>query len=414
MHTPRKTVSQNMDATSIQEPQEKPAGAAYPSAGLQGKRLVSLDAFRGITIAAMILVNNPGTWAAVYPPLLHAEWHGWTPTDLIFPFFLFIVGVAVAFAYQKRLARGVDKGPLVRKAVRRTLILFGLGLLLAAYPFFTFAPEFGLRDFSVLRIPGVLQRIAVCYFAVTILFLYTKPRVEYVTAGIILFGYWAAMTLMPVPGYGVGILDEPAGTFAGYLDRIIFGDHLWSQANREWDPEGFLSTFPAIVTTLIGVWTGRLLLSDRAPLEKTVRMLVWGLAALTAGYVWSWFFPINKALWTSPYVLLTGGLGMCGLAVCYWIADVRGNTRWTKPFVEYGVNAITVYVLSGLIVTTMLTIRIPTGPGSSTSLQAWIFRNVFMPLGPDKLGSLLYALTFVAGMYLIARWMYKRNIIVKV
>ena len=362
----------------------------------------------------MILVNNPGTWAAVYPPLLHASWHGWTPTDLIFPFFLFIVGVAVAFAYQKRLARGVDKGPLLRKAARRTLILFGLGLLLAAYPFFTFSPEFALRDFSVLRIPGVLQRIAVCYFAVTVLFLYTKPRVEYIVAAVILFGYWAAMTLVPVPGYGVGILDDPAGTLAGYLDRVIFGDHLWSQANREWDPEGFLSTFPAVVTTLIGVWTGRLLLSERPALEKTVRLLVWGLAALTVGYIWNWFFPINKALWTSPYVMLTGGLAMCGLGVCYWIADVRGKTKWAKPFVEYGVNAITVYVLSGLFVKTLLTIQVSTGGGESTSLQAWIFNNVFAPLGPDQFASLLYALTWVTGMYLIARVMFKRNLIVKV
>lgn len=401
-----------MAITSL--PEAEASSQIYPSPALHQQRLVSLDAFRGITIAAMILVNNPGTWAAVYPPLLHAAWHGWTPTDLIFPFFLFIVGVAVAFAYQKRLARGVAKGPLVRKAARRTLILFGLGLLLAAYPFFTFSPEFGLRDFSVLRIPGVLQRIAVCYFVVTLLFLYTRPRVEYIVAGVILFGYWAAMTLITVPGYGAGILDEPAGTLAGYLDRVVFGEHLWSQANREWDPEGFLSTFPAIVTTLIGVWTGRLLLTDRPALEKTVRMLVWGLAALTAGYVWNWFFPINKALWTSPYVLLTGGLGMCGLAVCYWIADVRGRKKWAKPFVEYGVNAITVYVLSGLLVQTILTIQVPGGDGSSTSVQSWIFQNIFQPIGPDAFGSFLYALTWVAAMYLIAHVMYRRNIIVKV
>lgn len=401
-----------MATTSL--PEAKAPSQIYPSPGLHQQRLVSLDAFRGITIAAMILVNNPGTWAAVYPPLRHAAWHGWTPTDLIFPFFLFIVGVAVAFAYQKRLARGVPKGPLVRKAVRRTLILFGLGLLLAAYPFFTFSPEFGLRDFSVLRVPGVLQRIAVCYFVVTLLFLYTRPRVEYILAGVILFGYWAAMTLIPVPGYGAGVLDEPAGTLAGYLDRVVFGDHLWSQANREWDPEGFLSTFPAIVTTLIGVWTGRLLLTDRPGLEKIVRMFVCGLAAVAAGYVWSWFFPINKALWTSPYVLLTGGLGMCGLAVCYWIADVRGRKKWAKPFVEYGVNAITVYVLSGLLVQTILTIRVPGADGSSTSVQGWIFQNIFQPIGPDAFGSFLYALTWVAAMYLIAHVMFKRNIIVKV
>ncbi len=401
-----------MATTSVSAPAAQPL--IYPSSTVQKQRLVSLDAFRGITIAAMIMVNNPGTWAAVYPPLLHATWHGWTPTDLIFPFFLFIVGVAVAFAYQKRLEQGVDKGPLVRKAVRRTLILFGLGLLLAAYPFFNFTPEFGLIDLSVLRIPGVLQRIAVCYLVVTLLYLFASPRTEYILAAVFLFGYWAAMTLIPVPGYGAGALDQPVSTLAGYLDRIIFGDHLWSQANREWDPEGFLSTFPAIVTTLIGVWTGRLLLSDKAPLEKTVRMLVWGLAALTAGYVWNWFFPINKMIWTSSYVLLTGGLAMCGLGVCYWVADVRGASRWAKPFVEYGVNAITVYVLSGLLVQTLFTIRIPNGEGTGMSLQGWIFQNIYQPIGPDEFGSLLYALTWVAGMYLIAHVMFKRRIIVKV
>ncbi len=391
-----------------------PQASVKPDSLIQGKRLASLDAFRGITIAAMILVNNPGTWSAVYPPLLHATWHGWTPTDLIFPFFLFIVGVAVAFAYTKRLAQDAKKGPLVVKALKRTLVLFGLGLLIAAYPFFNFSPEFGLRDFGTLRIPGVLQRIAVCYFVATLLFLYTKPRWEYVTAAVILFGYWAAMTLIPVPGYGAGVLDEPAGTLAGYLDRVVFGDHLWSEANREWDPEGFLSTFPAIVTTLIGVWTGRLLLSNRNPLEKTVRIFVWGLAALTAGYIWEWFFPINKALWTSPYVLLSGGLAMCGLGVCYWIADVRGRDRWTKPFVEYGVNAITVYVLSGLLVKTLLAIRVPNGTDGSQTLQTWIFENVFAPIGTPEFASMLYAVVWVFGFYLIARWMYGRKIIVKV
>lgn len=388
--------------------------AVPPDALLQGKRLASLDAFRGITIAAMILVNNPGTWSAVYAPLRHATWHGWTPTDLVFPFFLFIVGVAVAFAYKKRLTAGVDKKPLVLKALKRAVILFGLGLLLAAYPFFTFSPEFSSLDFGTLRIPGVLQRIAVCYLIVTLLFLYARPRWEYLFAAIILFGYWAAVTLIPVPGSGPGVLDQPAATLAGYLDRVLFGDHLWSAANREWDPEGFLSTFPAVVTTLIGVWTGRLLLSDREPLEKVVRMLVWGFAALFAGYVWNWFFPINKSLWTSSYVLLSGGLAMGGLGICYWIADIRGRDRWTRPFVEYGVNAITIYVLSGLFVRTLLTIQIPGREGVSESLQVWIFENVFAPLGPPRFASLVYALVWVSGFYLIAHWMYRRRLIVKV
>ncbi len=376
----------------------------------KGRRLASLDAFRGITIAAMILVNNPGTWSAVYPPLLHASWHGWTPTDLVFPFFLFIVGVAVAFAYEKRLAAGAEKRPLVRKAMRRSAVLFGLGLMLVSYPFFVFYPEFGGMDLETFRIPGVLQRIAVCYLAVSLLYLYAKPTWEYVVALVTLLGYAAALTFVPVPGYGAGVLDLPEGTLTAYVDRTIFGNHLWAQTNRMWDPSGFLGTFPAVVTTLIGVWTGRLLLSDRAPLDKTVRMIVWGLAALAAGYVWDWFLPINKGLWTSSYVLFTGGLAACGLGVCYWIADVQGRSAWTKPFVAFGVNAIAIYVLSELLVKTIGTIRV----GDDVSLQGWIFRSVFAPLGSPPFASLLYAITWILGMYAIARWMYGRSIIVKV
>jgi predicted acyltransferase len=165
---------------------------------------------------------------------------------------------------------------------------------------------------------------------------------------------------------------------------------------------------------MIGVWTGRLLLTERDPVDKTVRLFVWGLAALTAGYVWNWFFPINKSLWTSSYVLFSGGLAMCGLGICYWVADVRGRDRWAKPLVEYGVNAITVYVLSGLLVRTILTIRVPNGNGTSEPLQSWIFEHLFAPLGPPQFASLLYAVVWVLGFYAIAHWMYRRNVIVKV
>ncbi len=387
-----------------------PKPSAEPASLLEGRRLASLDAFRGITIAAMILVNNPGTWAAVYPPLLHASWHGWTPTDLIFPFFLFIVGVAVAFAYEKRLRAGADRRPLIRKVLRRSAVIFGLGLMLVTYPFFVFHPEFQLMDLETFRILGVLQRIAICYLAVSLLYLYAKPRSEVVLAAVILLGYWASLALVPVPGYGAGALDTPEGTLTAYIDRAVLGGHLWAQAGGIWDPSGFFGTFPAIVTTLIGVWTGRLLLSHRSPLEKAIRMLVWGLAALTAGYVWDWFFPINKGLWTSSYVLFTGGLAMCGLGVCYWIADVQQRSRWTGPFVVFGVNAITVYVLSELLVKTIGTIRI----GGGVSVQGWIFRNLFTPLGPPRFTSLLYAISWVLCMYAVAYALYRRKIIIKV
>ena len=393
-----------MEATTARPP----VVSADPAALIQGKRLVSLDAFRGITIAAMILVNDPGTWSAVYAPLLHATWHGWTPTDLVFPFFLFMVGVSITLAFQKRLAQGAAKRPLALKALKRAAIIFVLGLLLAAYPFFNFYPEITLRDWSTLRVPGVLQRIAVCYLAASLLYLYARPRTEYIVAAVLLFGYWAAVMLIPVPGHGAGIIDQPTGSLQEYLDTIIFGSHMWGQT-RTWDPEGFLSTFPAVVTALLGVWTGRLLLSDKSPIEKTTRVLVWGLAALTAGYVWSWGFPINKMLWTSSYVLFTGGLAMCALGVCYWAVDVRGRTGWTRPFVEYGMNAITVYVLAGLLAKTLGTIRV-----GEQSLQAVIFQNVFAPLGPPKFASLLYAIAFVLVLYLVAHLMARKGMIIKV
>jgi predicted acyltransferase len=377
-------------------------------------RLVSLDAFRGLTIVGMILVNNPGTWAAVYPPLLHAAWHGWTPTDLIFPFFLFIVGVSLVLAYERLKARGVDRGHLVQKAARRALVLFGLGVFMAAWPFFTFEPSFGLRpQLATVRIPGVLQRIAVCYLAVSVLYLYLKPRWRYGVGLGLLFIYWALMMLVPVPGYGPGQLAEGTSTLAGYLDRLLLGNHLWAQA-KTWDPEGLLSTLPAITTTLIGVWAGELLTCSRPALEKTIHLFARGVVLVIVGYVWDWFFPINKSLWTSSYAVFTGGQALCALGLCYWLADVRGWQCWTRPFVVYGVNAITVFVMSGLLAKSLILFKLPQADGTEASLQALIFQTVFVPLGPPRVASLLYALTWVLGWYAVLHAMYRRNLVLKV
>ena len=275
-------------------------------------------------------------------------------------------------------------------------------------------PDVGLVDFSTLRIPGVLQRIAVCYFAVTLLFLYTKPKTEYVTAGAILLGYWLLLALVPVPGQGAAVLEPAAATLPAYVDRLVFGAHLWAGADRLWDPEGVLSTLPAVVTTLLGVWAGRLLRSSRTPDEKTLHMLLAGVVLVVAGYVWGWFFPVNKQLWTSSFVLLTGGMALCGLALCYWLTDVKGYRRWAQPFVVYGVNAITVYVLSGVLARTLGLIQVSGPDGGTVSLQSALFQNVFAPLGPPEFASLLYALTWVAGWYLVLLWMYRKDVIIKV
>lgn len=378
-------------------------------------RLVSLDTFRGITIAGMILVNNPGTWSSIYGPLKHAPWHGWTPTDLVFPFFLFIVGVAIVYAYSGAMERGATSKELVKKAAIRSFKLFGLGLIMAAYPFFQLEPTFGIRESIYgLRIMGVLQRIAVCYLIVSIFFVYMKPRTMVWVFWSLLLGYWAAMVWIPVPGYGAGLIDSATGNLAAYVDRMVFGKHLWVGAQREWDPEGLLSSLPAIATTMLGVWTG-LLLRDKTltPVDKTAQLIVRGAVLLIIGYLWDLYFPINKNIWTSSYTIFTGGQAMLGLGLCYWIADVKGKRSWTQPFVVYGVNAITVFFFSGILAKTLGLIRV--GPeGASITLQSWIFQNLFNSWLPTIDASLAYAVTWIVMWYFILLWMYRKNIIWKI
>lgn len=396
--------------------QSEPA-PAVPTGVLPVKnRLVSLDAFRGATIIGMILVNNPGSWGAIYPPLRHAAWHGWTPTDLVFPFFLFIVGVAIALAYTKRLARGVDRTELVKKAVVRSAALFAIGVFMAAYPVFTFEGGFGFRpELETLRIMGVLQRIALCYLAASLAFLYLDGRAQRWLVVGLLFGYWALLMLVPVPGVGAGLIDDPTTTLAAYVDRLVFGDHLWAGADRLWDPEGLLSTIPAVATTLFGVFAGMILLDERrTAAEKAAALFARGAVLMAAGYAWGWVFPINKALWTSSYAVLTAGLALSGFALCYWFADVRGRRRWTQPFVVYGVNALTVFVMSGLLAKTLGLIQVGDGAGGTTSLQGWIFTTLFLPLASPTNASLLYALTWIGAWFLVLLVMYRRGIVVKV
>ena len=379
-----------------------------------GERLVSLDVFRGATIVAMILVNNPGTWSAIYPPLRHASWHGWTITDLIFPFFLFIVGVAIVLAFEKRLARGVPRIDLINRTGSRAAILFGFGLLMAAYPIFTVIPELALLPhLANLRIMGVLQRIALCYFAASLIFLYARPKWQYIWMGILLVGYWLAMTLIPVPGYGAGMIDSPEANLAAYIDRLILGDHLWAGTGGLYDPEGILSTFPAIASALIGVWAGRIILSERLPLERAVELFAWGAILTATGYVWDWFFPINKPIWTSLYAVFTGGLAMTTLGLCYLIIDVRGHKKWTQPFVVYGMNAITVFFLSGIVARSLGIIQIPRGDGS-ISLQRMIFETFFLSWASEINASLAYAITWIVLWYLFLLWMYRKRIFIKI
>jgi len=362
---------------------------------------VSLDAFRGITIAGMILVNNPGSWSHVYRPLLHAEWHGWTPTDLIFPFFLFIVGVAMSLSLVPRLERGDDRALVLGKVLKRTLILVGLGLLLSAFPRF---------DITAMRFPGVLQRIGIVYFITSLILMKTGVRGQAATAGALLLVYWAVMMLVPVPGFGAGDLTPDVNP-AAYLDRLVFGNHIWRDT---WDPEGLLSTLPAIATALIGVLTGHLLRSGKDKTEITALMFVIGWAGILLGLIWGWFFPINKNLWTSSYVLFTAGAAPQFLAICYWLIEVKGWNRWAQPAVVFGMNAIAVFVSSGLFVKTLLTIRLPAPGGDEISLYSWIYRSLFASWAGPLNGSLAFALANILLWYFLMYLLYRWKVFIKI
>ena len=356
------------------------------------ERLVSVDAFRGATVAAMILVNNPGDWGNIYDPLEHAKWHGWTPTDLIFPFFLFLVGASLAFS-----SRDTTK-----EAAIRALKIFGLGFFMAFYPRF---------DLSTVRIPGVLQRIAVCYFIAFLIKKHSSSRAVAAFAAFCCLFYWFLMTVVPVPG-GIAPNLEPGTNLAAWSDRALLGGHLWV-SSKIWDPEGVLSTLPAIGTTLLGYLAGSLFMRGLLPAEIVRRLVVSGIVLTISGLVWDTVFPINKSLWTSSYVLFTAGLASAILAAFYWIADVKGHKAAMKPFVIYGVNAIVVFVASGLLAKTMGLIRIPLGI-KTVSSQAYIYQTSFLSFLDPINASLAYATFNVLFWFAILWWMDRRGIHVKV
>ena len=374
----------------------------------KSERLLSLDVFRGITIAGMILVNNPGTWDAIYPPLRHAEWNGCTPTDLIFPFFLFIVGVSIPFALGKRIERKEDHKKIIVQIFRRSIILFLLGIILHSFPFGLFGTDFSL---STVRIPGVLQRIAIVYFISSILFLKTKYKTQIIVGVVLLIIYWLLMTIIPVPGIGYANL-EPTTNLAAWIDRTLLDGHLWS-ASKVWDPEGILSTIPAIATSIIGMRTGIWLKSDNDKTTKTVWLFVPGSICMAAGYVWGGWFPINKNLWTSSYVLYTGGLALLFLGICYWFIDVRNSKWWIKPFQVYGLNAITVYFLSEFIAILMYSINVTTESGGE-SLSSFLFNRYFLVFLNPINASLVWAILCVTFWMCVMWILYTKKIFIKV
>jgi predicted acyltransferase len=370
------------------------------------KRLVSLDVFRGIAIASMILVNNPGSWKYIYPPLEHAPWHGCTPTDLIFPFFLFIVGVAMAFSFAKYTDDNRPDIKVYWRILRRGALLFGFGLLLAIFsPFLDLILKGAPIDFGKLRIMGVLQRISLAYMLASFAVLNLKRRQNMVLALILLIGYWAAMQLIPVPGYGAGNLS-PEGNLAGYIDKLILGTHIYK--GGLFDPEGLFSTLPAVVTVLFGYFTGAWLRIQGIKSRTSVNLAIFGLICVIIGHFWGLIFPINKQLWTSSYVVYTAGWALLLLALCYELIEVRRLKRLGFPLEVMGLNAIFLFVGSGLFARILNKTQIGVGE-KAPSTYTWIYENLFASWAGAINGSLFFAITTVLFWWVILYAMYRRR-----
>ena len=356
-------------------------------------RLLSLDVLRGLTIAAMVMVNNPGSWSHVFPPLRHAVWHGWTFTDLIFPFFLWMVGASMTLSFARRVEQGADRRQLYLHALRRGALIFGLGLLLNLIPQF---------DFAHVRIPGVLQRIGICYLIAAAIFLVTSPRsLAMVTA--LLLGLYAVLMM------GHGYASAPNGpwsidnNYARSIDSLWLSGHMWVQT-KVWDPEGIVSTIPAVATCLFGALAGYLIRSARPATEKIAWLYFSGNSLILAALMLAPWMPINKSLWTSSFSLLMAGLASVCFASLYWLCDVQQIRRPFEPFRIYGLNAIVLYVLSGMVGEIL----------SLTGVGAWLWTNVYSGLFADlRMGSLVFALTEVALIFGAAYLMYRKQVVVR-
>lgn len=372
-------------------------------------RLVSLDAFRGFTIAAMVLVNNPGDWSNLYSQLEHAKWNGWTFTDCIFPFFLFITGVSMALSLGRR--DGADKAFLLGKLAKRAVLIFLIGFFLNYLPYF---------NLEKVRILGVLQRIAICTLLSAPVVVYCGWRATLAVIAALFAVYSVLMLAFPVPGIGAGVL-EPGQDFGAWIDRMVLGKHTWVQS-KTWDPEGLVSTLPAVCSQLFGVLAGRWLLASVPRTEQTVWMLLSGLLFLWLGAISDTILmPINKSLWTPSYCLLMTGWALIVFGAFYWLLDVNPRqqvreiaARWSKPFVIYGMNALFVFALSGFLAKMFGFIKFDQPDGSKAALGKLLYAPVrALPIGPVNT-SLLYALLFNLVMFGLAWLMWRKKWFVKV
>jgi predicted acyltransferase len=365
------------------------------------ERLLSLDIARGITIAFMIMVNNNGTDA--YAPFRHSAWNGWTPTDLVFPGFLFLVGTSIVLAFSKRFERGVAKLSIVGNIVRRAVILFALGLVVNGFPHFPLA---------TLRIYGVLQRIAICYLIAALFYVWRRDAWTKVVAIIVLLvGYFALMRYVPVPGAGVPTHDipllDPNNNLVAWLDRKMLPGRLYEGVR---DPEGLISTLPAIATTLLGMLAGMWLRTERPRKQISAGLLGAGAICIALGELWNPFFPINKKLWTSSYTLFAAGSTLLLLGLLYWLVDVKQWRKgWTRPWIVFGTNAIFAYMLSELLAATLSSVHI-----GNDSLEHWIYDHSFSYIDPSGIGSLLYSICFAFVCWLVTYELWRRRIFLKI
>lgn len=420
------------------------------------ERLISLDVFRGFTILLMTIVNNPGSWATVYPPLLHSDWNGCTPTDLVFPFFIFIMGVAVAFAMPNKTFDSTTFNRILVRSVRMFCLgvffnffgkiqLFGLEgiplligrlvitaavgyalmgsfnskiktyLAFSILVIYLFLAYSGIEAYENVRLPGVLQRIGIIYFIISLLYLKTTQKTQLLVALALLLGYWGIMTLIPVPGIGISNLEKGTN-LASWIDSIVLKGHMWEVTNT-WDPEGILSAIPAIATGIIGMFIGQLLKRTIPKLEIAKRMGIYGAVLVSLALVWNIVFPINKSLWTSSFVLYTAGLAILSLTVFYYIIDISNYKKWTKIFLFWGVNPMIVFFLSEIIPQAfqMISLQNPTITTEQINLLDYIYSFGVLPFFNNPMtASLAFALIYTGFWTILLWYFYKNKMIFKV
>lgn len=367
-------------------------------------RYLSVDFYRGLTVAFMILVNTPGTWEHVYAPLQHAAWHGCTPTDLVFPSFMFIIGVSMWFAfakYDRRWSAEVGK-----KILRRTALLFLIGLILNNFPMVW-------KNWDTWRIMGVMQRLALGYGLGSVLVLTLSRRVLMAVSASMLLLYWVLLLVFSMSGGDPYSMETNAVL---RLDRWLFTDaHLWRGEYMPFDPEGVLSTLPAVVTVILGWLCGSLYTQMEHQKDLLVRdLLIWGIVLSCVGLVWDMVFPINKKIWTSSYVLYAGGLSMIFLALSVWIIDVRGWRRGAGFFQAFGSNPLFAYILSEALIMILFAIKWTDTAGATLSAQQWLYQHLFVPIEGKAFSSFLFALAYTLFCWVWCRWLFVRGVFVRV